>query len=153
MKKRKLTVKQEKFCQEYVANGGKASDAYRAAYSAQDMKPETINNKAYILTKKGEIWARISDLRKKIEEESNVSAVWVRKKLIELVDRCMQAEAVLDSEGMPTGEYKFDSSGANKAIDTLNRMQGYYEKDNKREVVVDFENTTLNKIRKKLRGE
>ena len=143
---KKLTVKQEKFCQEYVANGGNASGAYRSAYSTHNMKSETINNKAYILSTKGDIRARISNLRKKIEEESNVSAVWVRKKLIELVDRCMQAEAVLDSEGMPTGEYKFDSSGANKAIDTLNRMQGYYEKDNKREVVVSLESTILNDL-------
>jgi len=126
-----LTVRQEKFCQEYVANGGNATNAYKAAYSTGNMKPETINNKGYKLTKQDDIWARISEIRKKIEEKSNVSAVWVRERLVEIVERCMQAEPIFDADGKPTGEYKFDSSGANKAIDTINRMQGYYEKDNK----------------------
>lgn len=34
----------------------------------------------------------------------------------ELFDRCMQAEMVRDREGMPTGEWQFDSSGAARAL-------------------------------------
>ena len=36
-----------------------------------------------------------------------------------IYDRCMQEEPVLDKDGNPTGEYTFDSSGANKAVKTM----------------------------------
>ena len=49
MAKKKLTLKQEKFCQEYVKNGGNASAAYRSAYNASKMKDETVWVKASML--------------------------------------------------------------------------------------------------------
>lgn len=57
-----LTTKQEAFCQA-VVSGMSQADAYRAAYSAKNMKPETIQNKAHVLMKGGDIRARVSDLR------------------------------------------------------------------------------------------
>jgi phage terminase small subunit len=123
-----LTVKQEKFAQEYVANGGNASDAYRAAYNTSKMKPASVWRLAHDVLMNVNVSSRIDEIRKEIEEKSNVSAVWIRERLMRLVERCMQADPVLDGDGEPTGEYRFDSSGANKAMDTLNKMQGYYAK-------------------------
>jgi len=40
-----LTPKQETFCLEYLKTGN-ASEAYRIAYDAKDMKPATINRRA-----------------------------------------------------------------------------------------------------------
>ena len=37
----KLTPKQERFCQVYIETGN-ASEAYRAAYNAEKMKPESV---------------------------------------------------------------------------------------------------------------
>lgn len=69
----KLTPKQEKFCQLYIEELGNASEAYRQAYSCGKMKDETINNKAYILSKKGEIRARISELQAEHRERHNLT--------------------------------------------------------------------------------
>ena len=37
--------------------------------------------------------------------------------ILEVKNRCMQANPVLDKEGNETGVWKFDSNGANKALD------------------------------------
>ena len=58
----KLTPKQEKFCQVYIETGN-ASEAYRQAYNAEKMRPDTVNNKAYGLLQKGGIRARLDELR------------------------------------------------------------------------------------------
>ena len=68
----RLRPKQEKFCQLYIELGN-ASEAYRQAYSCGKMKDETINNKAYILSKKGEIRARISELQAEHKERHNIT--------------------------------------------------------------------------------
>ena len=62
MDKIKLTPKQEKFCQVYIETGN-ASEAYRQAYNAEKMRPDTVNNKAYGLLQKGGIRARLDELR------------------------------------------------------------------------------------------
>ena len=56
-----LTSKQEKFCITYVTEGGSLSDAYRAAYNCEKMKPESVNRKAAELMANGKISARISE--------------------------------------------------------------------------------------------
>lgn len=58
-----LTQKQETFCLA-VIEGLNNSDAYRRAYSADRMKPETVNRKAKALIDDGKIAARIDELRK-----------------------------------------------------------------------------------------
>lgn len=67
-----LTAKEDKFCIEH-AKGINASDAYRAAYSSKNMKAETVNNKAYALLKKGEIRARIEELKKPVIEKAQLT--------------------------------------------------------------------------------
>ncbi len=63
-----LTPKQEAFCQAIVA-GNSQSAAYRTAYDAKNMAPATVNNKAYGLMKRGEIRARVEELRTPVLEE------------------------------------------------------------------------------------
>ncbi|MEG9489616.1 terminase small subunit [Mannheimia indoligenes] len=57
-----LTPKQEAFCLTYIETGN-ASEAYRQAYEAEGMKPETINRKAKELLDNGKIAARIEELK------------------------------------------------------------------------------------------
>jgi phage terminase small subunit len=57
-----LTPKQEKFCQKYIELGN-ASEAYRTAYDAEDMKPVTIRRKAAELLANGKVAAHIARLR------------------------------------------------------------------------------------------
>ena len=67
-----LTMKQEKFCMVYVETGN-ASEAYRQSYNCSNMKPESINNKAYELLKKVEITARLDELRGEHAKRHNLT--------------------------------------------------------------------------------
>lgn len=69
-----LTAKQEAFAQA-IADGRNQSDAYRAAYSAGKMKAETVNSKAYELSKNGEVTARVKELRSALADK----ALWTRE--------------------------------------------------------------------------
>jgi phage terminase small subunit len=60
----KLTTKQEKFARAYV-EAGNACEAYRRAYDASRMKPESINRKAQELLSHGMVTARIEELQSK----------------------------------------------------------------------------------------
>ena len=58
-----LTPKQEKFAQG-VASGMSQADAYRHAYNAEKMKPETIQKRASeLMMNKREITGRVRDLQ------------------------------------------------------------------------------------------
>lgn len=52
---------------------------------------------------------------------------WVISRLMSVVDRCMQSEPVLDKKGEPTGEFQFDSSGANTALRMLGDTMGLFK--------------------------
>ena len=58
---------------------------------------------------------------------------WVISRLQKVVERCMQAEPVVDRQGTPTGEYKFDSSGANAALKMLGDTLGMFRAQEKKE--------------------
>ena len=62
-----MTPKQEAFCLAYIETGN-ASEAYRRAYNAENMKPETVNRKAKDLLDNGKIRARLAELREPILE-------------------------------------------------------------------------------------
>ena len=67
-----LTPKQERFCLEYLKTGN-ASEAYRRAYNAQKMKPETINRKAKELMDNGKIAARLAELARVMAENAGLT--------------------------------------------------------------------------------
>ena len=67
-----LTIKQENFCRAYIETGN-ASEAYRQAYDAENMKPETINRKAKELLDNGKITARVDELKAVHAERHDVT--------------------------------------------------------------------------------
>ncbi|MDV7209918.1 terminase small subunit [Azotobacter beijerinckii] len=73
-----LTPKQEKFCLAYLETGN-ASEAYRRAYSAQNMSPNVVHNKASALLAKGEVRVRIEGLKAR----SETAAVMGRQEALE----------------------------------------------------------------------
>lgn len=77
---KRLTIKQESFCNYYIESGN-ASDAYRRAYSCEKMKAETVNNKAFQLLNQGDITARVKELQ---EEQKNKSDITKERVLQEL---------------------------------------------------------------------
>lgn len=77
--------------------------------------------------------ARINDLSvevsQRVIEAAAVNKGWVIDRLKKVVERCMQAEPVMkmvDGELQETGEYKFDSSGANKALELIGKELGMF---------------------------
>lgn len=67
-----ITPKQEAFCLAFVETGN-ASEAYRRAYDAENMKPESINRKAKELIDNGKIAARLAVLREVHVERHNLT--------------------------------------------------------------------------------
>ncbi|UJP04426.1 MAG: hypothetical protein LZF61_05950 [Nitrosomonas sp.] len=54
---------------------------------------------------------------------------WVISRLMRVVERCMQAEPVvklIDGDLVETGEYQFDSRGANTALKALGEVIGLF---------------------------
>lgn len=72
MNKNKLSVKQENFCNYYVESGS-ASEAYRRAYSADKMKPETINKRASELLSNGEVTGRVKEIQDDLKKKSDIT--------------------------------------------------------------------------------
>lgn len=81
----KLTLKQEKFCQYYVDTDGNASEAYRMAYDATNMQPETIWSNASRLANSSKVSARINAIMKERAEQSKVKRETVEKVLMDIV--------------------------------------------------------------------
>jgi hypothetical protein len=60
-----LTLKMEKFCNELLISGCQ-SEAYRQAFNAKNMKPQSIHSEAYKLLQNPEITHRLQVLRSAI---------------------------------------------------------------------------------------
>ena len=68
----KLTVKQENFCNYYIETGN-ASEAYRRAYSCDNMKYETVNRTAIELLNNPKIAARVKQLQSALQKRSDIT--------------------------------------------------------------------------------
>ena len=79
--------------------------------------------------KKPQVLARIEVLRREITERAiqavSLDRQWVLKRLMTVAERCMQAEPVMKN-GVESGEYKFDSAGANRALELLGKELGMF---------------------------
>ena len=67
-----MTPKQEHFARLYVETGN-ASEAYRQAYNAENMKPETVTNEAYKLLQDPDISAMVDDLKAEARQRHAVT--------------------------------------------------------------------------------
>ena len=121
-----LNEKQKQFCEEYIIDLNGTQAAIRAGYSEK-----TANRIASELLSKLDIQEYICVLKNKRSERVKYSQDELMRDILEVKNRCMQANPVLDKEGNETGVWKFDSNGANKALDMLAKHVGFYETDNK----------------------
>ena len=121
-----LNEKQKQFCEEYIIDLNGTQAAIRAGYSKK-----TANRIASELLTKLDIQEYICELKNKRSERVKYSQDELMRDILEVKNRCMQANPVLDKEGNETGVWKFDSNGANKALDMLAKHVGFYETDNK----------------------
>lgn len=74
--------------------------------------------------------------------ESKHEAMMATREMIQanlkvVADRCMQVEPVFDAKGQPTGEYKFDASGANQALKLLGQTIGLFKEESRIKIQAD----------------
>ena len=115
-----LTAKQEAFCLAYLETGN-ASEAYRQAYNAERMKPETVNRTAKELLDNPKITARLSELRAPVVEraqytlEQHLERLRMLSEAAEQANQFSAAIAAETNRGKVSGFYteKHEHSGPN----------------------------------------
>lgn len=103
-----LTAKQEQFVQNII-EGMSQADAYRSAYSCENMSDNSIYVNASKLASDTKVALRLKELREQLAKPSIMSA---QKRLEWLSDR-------IEDGGV-------DINAKLKAIDIMNKMQGEY---------------------------
>ena len=88
----KLTLLQERFCQEYLVDGNGKQAAIRAGFS-----PRSAKNQASSLLRKPHICARLEALQTARSERIQLDADYVLKRLLE-IDQ-MDAQDILEDDG------------------------------------------------------
>ncbi len=122
----KLNAKQVRFCEEYLIDLNATQAAVRAGYSEKTSKQIGSENLS-----KPDIAEYIAELKQDRSKKTEIDAAWVLAAAKKVHDRCMQEEAVVDRDGAPTGEYKFEHSGANKALEIIGKhidVQAFLDK-------------------------
>ena len=116
-----MTDKQKRFVEEYLVDLNATQAAIRAGYSkktAYSIGQENLN--------KPEIASALTAAIKNRSERTEINQDWIIERLVEVVGRTMQHEEVLDRQGKPTGEFRFDSAGANRALKLLGQHLGMF---------------------------
>lgn len=122
-----LSEKHELFAMEYIKDLNAAQAAIRAGYSEK-----TARQQGSRLLTNADIRARIDELMGKRKEELNIDTEFVLSRLVEVSEMCMQAKPVMkwnyeERQLEETGEYTFDSTGANRALELLGKHLGMFK--------------------------
>lgn len=114
-----LTAKQELFVQEYLVDLNATQAAIRVGYS-----PKTAYSQASRMLRNVKVSEAVAEANKKRLDETKIDAAYVLRQAVKVHERCLQEEPVMIREGdkwVESGEYKFDSAGANKALDMVGK--------------------------------
>ena len=121
MPEKKLPPKQRLFLKEWLIDKN-ASEAYKRAYKYKGDNANVLG--PALLARLGKEGFVEPELKKQ-EEKTGLTAEYIIKSLMEVAERCKQAIAVMekgeDGELHETGEWKFDSAGANRALELLGK--------------------------------
>jgi phage terminase small subunit len=112
-KKKKLTPKQEGFCQDYIKTGNQ-SEAYRLNYNSGKMLPASINNKAYELMQNVDITSRIATLQERIAKKFEVTVESLTKELDE--DRQLARDLEMPAAAISALNVKARIHGLDKQV-------------------------------------
>lgn len=118
----KLTIKQEKFCIEYLKDGN-ASRAYREAYEVTTTNENTINVQANKILNNPKVALRLDELRTKLEDSNILTAKQLKEFFTKVVmntleddepklnDRLKAAELLGKTMAMFTDKQEVKHSG------------------------------------------
>lgn len=109
----------ELFAQE-LARGKSATEAYElAGYEPNDGNASRLKGNERIS-------ARVDEILGRAAERVEIDRAWVLERLIENANRAMQTNPVLDHDGEITGEYRYEGSVANRALELVGKELGMF---------------------------
>ena len=111
-----LTSRQAKFVLEYLIDLNATAAAKRAGYA-----PAYADRQAHQLLENTRVAAALAAKQAERAERTEETADGVLRDLRAVADRCMQGVEVCDSEGRKTGEWRFNASGANRALELIGK--------------------------------
>ena len=132
----------EIFCQEYIVDFNGTRAAIKAGYTQKSARVQ-----ANRLLTNDNIQRRIKELTQKKVKRIEYTQDDVMRDLLEVKNRCMQKVPVMyydkvdkeykqEQDNLGRDVWKFDSQGANSALDKLAKHTGFYELDNKQRNVI-----------------
>lgn len=119
-----LTAKQKLFADEWLVDMD-ATNAYRrAGYQSKGVAAES--NSSRLLANQ-DVQAYIAERMREREKRTEITQDYVLTTIKNTIDRCAQAEPVVDREGNPTGEYRFDATNVLKGAELLGKHLGMFK--------------------------
>src|SRR5258708_19508992 len=122
MKHGLISGKQQRFVDEYLVDSNATQAAIRAGYSkrsASSLGKQLLQNPPVLLA--------VTKARARLVEHVEVTQEFVVAKLVENLNRCMQAIPVLDKQGQETGEYRYEANAAHRALELLGKHLGMFQ--------------------------
>jgi phage terminase small subunit len=111
-----LNAKQERFCHEYIIDLNATQAAIRAGYSektAQEQSSRLLSN--VIIQKK------INEAKENRSKSTGITAERVLTGIMGVIERCEKGVPVLDNDGAPTGEWRFEATPALRGYELLGK--------------------------------
>jgi phage terminase small subunit len=114
----KLTPKQELFVREFLVDLNATKAAIRAGYSEKTAAAIGWEN-----LRKPEIQKALAGLIQPKMRKLDITTEYILGTIQETIERCKQEIEVLDREGKPTGEYRFDPNAVLKGCELLGKYR------------------------------
>ncbi len=108
-----LTDDEVEFVRQFVRTGFNGDKAARFTYG---LSSSGAYARAKHLLSQPKIHTAILQAQQTAMDELGIGATWVLQQAVEVYDRCMQVEKILDRDGSPTGAFRFDAANAIRAL-------------------------------------
>ena len=137
MQNKKLKPKQLAFANLYLNSKENKMNAAKC-YAEAGFKPCNLKAAqvyASKLLKRENVKAYIEKVQAKAIESVELQTGYTKAKIVKefenLKEKCEAVEPVRDHKGVPTGEFKFDSNGAIRAMENIAKIMGAYSEAEK----------------------
>lgn len=121
-----LNAKHILFINDYMISQN-VTESYQKVYGCSEEAAR--KNGSRLMTNddiRSEIERRQKKINEQVEEKTGISVQWVLDNFKWVAERCMAPEPMYDKEGNIV-EWRFDSSGANKALENIGKYLGMYK--------------------------
>jgi hypothetical protein len=126
-------------------------DAHRAAgYTGNRGNASTLRKNQSISNR---IAALSAAQTERAIERAGVNKAWVMERLRRNVERAMTVEPVVDGDGRPTGEYRYQGNVANRALELLGKEIGMFIDRSERGRPGEFSNLSDEELERRIHDD